>query len=432
MTGLSFVALLSIGTPVAFVLLASTFVFIFMSGNVAVLNAIPQILFSGLEVFDLLAIPLFILLGELMNSGGITTRLIDAAKLLLSRLPHALAFVCLTANLMLASIMGSATAQIAIMAQVMVPEMERDGYERGFSAALTAAAGMLGPVIPPSMIFIIFGVVAQVSVADMFVAGILPGILLFAALVAMIAIRAPQQGETRRDAASGSGAAEGEAAEAATNPARVITGAIAGLSIPLVIVIGISFGIVTPTESAALAAGIAVLLGVFTYRNLNWRHVSGILNRTALNSALVLFLIAAAKVFGWLLTYAHVPQSLAALLQEMTGNATVFLLLVFLLSLLVGAFLDGIAALIIMAPILLPIATSTYGIDPIQFGIVLCMTLTIGLLTPPVGTGLYIAASVAKVRFLHLAKEILPFVLLTMFVVMLVAIFPGLTFLLRG
>lgn len=417
MTGVMFAALLTIGMPVAFVLLAAAFVFIFVTGNFAVLDAIPQILFSGLEVFDLLAIPLFILLGELMNSGGITMRLIAAAKLILGRLPHALAYVCLTANLMLASIMGSATAQIAVMTRVMVPEMEQDGYSRGFATALTAAAGMLGPVIPPSMIFIIYGVIAQVSVADMFIAGIVPGILLFALLVLLVTLRAPRQ------------TAQSEKATPVqhSEPWHVISAAAAGLLIPVVIVLGISFGVVTPTESAALATAIAVILGVAVYRALHWRDVSGILTRTALNSALVLFLIATAKVFGWLLTYAHVPQELAKFLQEMTSNATVFLLLVFLLGIGVGAFLDGIAALIIMVPILLPMATTIYGIDPIHFGVVICMTLTIGLLTPPVGTGLYIAVAVVDLPFLTLVREILPFVLVTMLVVVLVAIFPILT-----
>lgn len=421
MTGISFALLLAIGMPVAFVLLASAFVFMFATGNFRMLDAMPQIIFSGLEVFDLLAIPLFILLGELMNSGGITKRLIDAAKLLLGKLPHALAYVCLTANLMLASIMGSATAQIAVMARVMVPEMERDGYSRGFSTALTAAAGMLGPVIPPSMIFIIYGVVAQVSVAEMFIAGILPGVLLFSLLVVLITITAPKR----------STSSSAKPANPSEKPLSTLGGAAAGLMIPVVIVLGISFGVVTPTESAALATGIAVLLGTIVYRELRFRDISGILSRTALNSALVLFLIAAAKVFGWVLTYAQVPQALAYLLQQMTSNATVFLLLVFLLGLAVGAILDGIAALIIMVPILLPMATSIYGIDPVHFGVVICMTLTIGLLTPPVGTGLYIAAAVADLRFLTLVREILPFILVTMLMVVLVAIFPILTSYLR-
>jgi tripartite ATP-independent transporter DctM subunit len=416
-TGVAFAGFLAIGMPVAFVLLAATFVSMFAMDNFLVLDVLPQILFSGLEVFDLLAIPLFILLGELMNEGGITKRLIAAARLLLGRLPNALAYVCLTANLMLASIMGSATAQIAIMTRVMVPQMERDGYSRGFATALTAGAGMLGPVIPPSMIFIIYGVVAQVSVAEMFVGGILPGLLLFAFLVLLIIVRAP-----RRTAVA-------ETAPTTPGNALVTLGAaVAGLSIPVVIVFGISFGVVTPTESAALATGLAVFLGSVVYRDLKLAHLPGALSRTALNSALVLFLIATAKVFGWLLTYNQIPQAMAQVLQSMTSSGPIFLLLVFLLAIAVGAILDGIAALIIMVPILLPIATSVYGLDPIHFGVVICMTLTIGLLTPPVGTGLYIASAVAGLPFIKLVREITPFVLVTMLVVVLVALFPVLVF----
>lgn len=424
MTAAVFVFLLLVGMPVAFVLIASTLAFMFFGGSFRALEILPQVLFSGLEVFDLLAIPLFILLGEMMNAGGITRRLIAAARVLLGRLPNALAYVCLTANLMLASIMGSATAQIAVMTRVMVPEMERDGYGRGFSTALTAAAGMLGPVIPPSMIFIIYGVVAQVSVGQMFLAGILPGLLLFAMLSLLITLRAP-----RRDLTI----AEKSAATAGPvqHPGRVLAAAAVGLTIPAVIVLGISFGVVTPTESAALALGLALLIGMGVYRDLHLRDLPDILTRTALNSALVLFLIAAAKVFGWVLTYNRVPQEMAQFLQELTTDPTVFLLLVFIFAIAVGAIIDGIAALIVMVPILLPIATSVYGVDPIHFGIVICMTLTIGLLTPPVGTGLYIAAAVAEVDFLPLVRETVPFVLVTMLMVVLVVVFPPLVQLLR-
>ncbi|MEM8552187.1 MAG: TRAP transporter large permease, partial [Pseudomonadota bacterium] len=354
------------------------------------------------------------------NAGGITTRLIAAAKLLLGRLPHALAHVCLVANLMLASIMGSATAQIAVMSQVMVPEMERDGYRRSFAAALTAAAGMLGPVIPPSMIFIIYGVVAQVSVAQMFLAGILPGLLLFALLTILITVRAPDHATV-----------ETPAEPAERRVGRVLLSAVVGLTIPAVIVFGIAFGVVTPTESAAIALALALVLSAVVYRDLAWRDIEPILTRTALNSALVLFLISTAKVFGFVLTFNRVPQEIALVLQSLTEDPTMFLLLVFALALVVGAFIDGIAALIVMVPILLPVATSVYGIDPIQFGVVVSMTLTIGLLTPPVGTGLYVASAVADVPLPALLREIAPFVATTIVVIVLVALFPAFTGLLR-
>lgn len=185
MTGLSFLALMLAAMPIAFVLLAATFTFVLMTGNMQILNSIPQILFGSVENFDLLAIPLFVLLGEIMNESGLTRRIIIAARVWLTRLPHNLVIVNLISNLALAAIMGSATAQMAVMSRVVVPEMEKDGYDRGYAASITASAGLLGPIIPPSMVFIIYGVVAQVSIADMFMAGILPGIVLFALILAI-------------------------------------------------------------------------------------------------------------------------------------------------------------------------------------------------------------------------------------------------------
>src|SRR5690625_1500228 len=290
MTAIAFLLLVGLGMPIAFVLISSAFIFMFDTGRFTLLNTLPQVLFSSLEIFDLLAIPLFILLGETMNEGGITRRLINAAQAWLRRLPNSLAYVSLVANLMLASIMGSATAQIAVMSRVMVPAMEKDGYDRPFAAALTASAGMLAPVIPPSMIFIIFGVTAQVSIADMFIAGILPGFVFFLLLVAYVAIR----GAIRKTG--------GKSQDLGISRWRATLDALTTLSIPAIIVGGISFGVFTPTESAAIAIACAIIIGGFVYRELKFRHAHAILTRTALNTAFVLFLIAAAKLFGFVLT----------------------------------------------------------------------------------------------------------------------------------
>ncbi|MGP9631286.1 TRAP transporter large permease [Halomonas sp. AOP42-C1-46] len=426
MTALGFVVLLLLGMPVAFILLYSAFIFSFVSGNTFVVTNIPQMLFGGLEVFDLLAIPLFILLGEFMNSSGITNRLIAATRLLFGRVPHAIAYVSLTSNLLLASIMGSATAQIAIMSRVMVPEMEKDGYSRSFSTALTAASGMLGPVIPPSMIFIIYSVVAQVSVADMFLAGLAPGALLFFLYVLVIIRRAPKSLSKKEE-----GPKQSNSAQERGFGKRVLVDAAAGLTIPLVIIFGISMGIVTSTESAALAITIALLISIFLYRTFDIRNVSQMLIRTALNSGMVLIMISTAKVFGWVLTYAQVPQTLALQLQMLTTSPTIFLLLVFLLCMLIGAVLDGMAALIIIVPIILPIAVSSYGIDPIHFGIVVSMTLTVGLLTPPVGTGLFIASAVADIDFVDLVRHVLPYIVMTSLCIIIVVLFPSITAFMR-
>lgn len=418
-TAVTFVVLLALGMPVAFVLIGATFAFIASTGAWGMLDSLPQVLFSSIEIFDLLAIPLFVLLGELMNEGGITRRIITAARAWLQWVPHSLAYVSLLANLMLSSIMGSATAQIAIMSRVIVPEMEKDGYDRGFATGLTAAAGLLGPIIPPSMVFIIFGVIGQVSIGAMFIGGILPGLLLFALLCAVIAVGA------RRWRAEGAGNGVKEDLWKATG------GALLTLSIPLAIVGGISLGIVTPTESAAVAIVLAVVIGGVLYRELHLSHAPEILGRTARTTATVLLLIAAAKVFGWVLTFNQVPQMAAAFLQATTTDATVFMLLVFVFLMVVGMVLDGIAALIILVPILLPIAQNSYGIDPVHFGIMTCLTLTLGLLTPPVGAGLYIASALTNTGIVVLSRRVLPFIAVTCAAILLIVFFPWLTSALR-
>ncbi|MBD3896789.1 TRAP transporter large permease [Halomonas sp. ML-15] len=399
MTLAVFILLMLLGMPIAFVLLASTFAFVINTGNYRILEGLPQVLFGSLEVFDLLAIPLFILLGEIMNEGGITRRIIQAARAWFAWIPHSIAYVSLTSNLMLASIMGSATAQIAIMSRVMTPELEKDGYDRGFAAALTAGSGLLGPIIPPSMIFIIYGVIAQVSIGAMFMGGIIPGLVLFvliSGLIALIARRARKaQGEER----------------ATINRWLATRNAILTLSIPLVIVGGIAFGIVTPTESAAAATLMALIIGGLLFRDLKASSLPGVLARTARNTAIVLFLIAAAKAFGWVLVYNQIPQQVAGLMQGATESPLIFMLLVFLMLLVVGMVLDGIAALIILVPILLPVAQGSYGIDPVHFGIVTCMTLTLGLLTPPVGAGLYVASAISNVSLQRITLWITPFIL---------------------
>jgi tripartite ATP-independent transporter DctM subunit len=281
LAGIAFLVLLLLRVPIGFVLLGSSIVFIFASGNLRMLTATPQILFNGLEVYGLLAIPLFILLGEIMNEGGITSRLIEAARVWLHRIPNELSFVSLIANLMLASILGSATAQIAVMSRVMVPSMERAGYERSYAAALTAAGGLLGPIIPPSMAFIMYGVVSQVSIGRLFIGGIIPGLLLFSFMCAYIALRSLG---TRADAES-----PAETGAPAHGKWRTTRNALLSLTIPAIIVGGISLGIVTPTESAALAILVAVLIGGLCFGELEWRSIPGILERTTVNSALVFF-----------------------------------------------------------------------------------------------------------------------------------------------
>ena len=411
---LIFIGLLFAGVPIALVLAVSALLYIALSGNYILLLSYPQQLFSGLENYGLLAIPLFMLTGELMNKGGVTRRLVSMASIFAGGFKGGLAYVNLLANTMMASIIGSAAAQISIMSQVMVPEMEKHGYSKEFAAATTAAGGLLSPIIPPSMLFVIYGVVAQIAIGDMFIAGIIPGLMLSLGFFAMITILGLWQEYPRGEWPS---------------PSDAIRMTIAGLPaflIPIVIIGGILLGLASPTESAALATFTAFLVGKFIYKELNLKDLPDILERTAINSALVIFLIAAANVFGWIIIYEQVPQSIAGWLTELTSDPLVFILVINLMLIGVGMIIDGIAAMIIIVPILLPIATINYGIDPIVFGVIICLNLVLGLLTPPVGAGLFIISAMTKVSIGKIFRTISPFLLVTVIVLLILSLQPGL------
>lgn len=398
MTFIVFISLLLLQVPIGIGLALTAIFYAWYSGNTVLFASFGQQLFSSVESYGLLAIPLFILAGELMNEGGLTRRLINFARVFFGGFRGGLAYINLVANMMMAAIMGSAVAQIAIMSQAMVPEMEKEGYDKPFAAAITAAAGLMGPIIPPSMLFVIFGVLAQVSIGDMFVAGIIPGVLMGVGFFLIIVITGFFHTYPKGRWMSG-----GEARQA-------IISAVPALAVPVVIIGGILTGIATPTESAALASIVSLLVGAFVYGDLKWGELPNLLMRTALNAGLVIFLIAAAGVFGWVITFEQIPQHVANWIAGSTNSPFVFLLLVMGMLLLVGMLIDGIAALILVVPILLPIATQQFGISPFHFGVVVCLNLVLGLLTPPVGTGLFVASAMTGVPPMALFRALLPFI----------------------
>lgn len=411
---IAFVVLLIIGIPIAYVLGLTGVIYILAENNTRMLLSVPQSLYSGMESYSLLAIPLFMLAGELMNQGGITSRLVNVAKAFIGHYRGGLAYVNVLANMMLAAIIGSATAQIAMMSRVMVPEMEKAGYSRSFSTATTAAAGLLGPIIPPSMMFIIYSVSAGTSVSDMFKAGVLPGILLGVSFMVLIAFIGMKQQWERQPRVPFS--------EALKSFVTVIP----ALAVPVIIIYGILSGIFTATESAAIACLVAIIVGTVFYKELNLKKFPSIMANTAVTTAVITILIAMAKVFGLVLTYEQIPRAIADWMVSLSDNPLVFLLLVNIFLLIVGMFLDGIAALIILVPIFMPII-AFYGIDPIHFGIIICINLTIGLLTPPVGSGLFIAASITKLKIGELVKSLWGFLIVALIVLLLITYIPALT-----
>lgn len=404
---LLFLLFLVIGIPISLVLGMITICYFFLMGNTTLLTSTPMRLFSGLENFGLLAIPLFMLAGELMNGGGITTRLVKFARVFVGHVRGGLAYVTVISNMFLASILGSANAQAAMMSKVMVPEMEKEGYTKDFGSALTLASSIVAPIIPPSMIFIIYGTLSGSSIGGLFMAGIIPGIIYGIGFIGLIAYMGYKHNFPKSERAR------------ANEMVKSTVSVLPALLVPVVIIFGILSGAFTATESAAIACVIAFIVGAFLYRELDLKQLPQIFINTVISTATVTFLIAMANIFGWMIAFEQIPQLIANTMLSISDNPFVFLLLVNLLLLLLGMILDGIAALIILVPVLMPLVTA-FQIDPIHFGVIICINLTIGLLTPPVGTGLFIVSSIAEVKFERLVKATMPFLIVAIIILFII------------
>lgn len=414
-TGLFFLAVMLLGVPIGVCLCLAGIVYIFATDATVLFQSFPSQMFGGVDSYGLIAIPLFILIGEIMGSGGITRRLVDLAMGFVGAVRGGLAYVNVLANMMLASIIGSATAQVAIMSKIMVPEMEKQGYDKTFAAGVTVYGGMLGPIIPPSVMFVVYSVLAQVAVGDMLMAGILPGILLTVLFFIVIACMGLVYNYPRSEK------------KTLRERARTIALASPTLLIPIVIVGSILAGIANPTESAAVGAVVSALVGRFVTRELRFSMLPQILLRSAVYSAIVLFLVAAAAVFSWLLIYGKVPQAAAAWIQTVAKDPVSFLLITNVILLVIGTVIDGIPGLIMTVPILLPIATEIYHIDPRHFGVVVVVNLVLGLMSPPVGLSFFVAAAVTGAKPGKMFLVTLPFFLICCAALVLLSLFPGLS-----
>ncbi|MDS9471399.1 TRAP transporter large permease [Sporosarcina pasteurii] len=408
-----FLLFLLLRIPIAIVLGITSVILLFFAGNLGLIINSPQRLFSALESYSLLAIPLFMLAGEIMNAGGITIRLVNFAQKFVGHFRGGLAYVNIVANTFLAAIIGSAAAQIAMMSKIMIPAMEKEGYRREFGAATTAASGMLGPIIPPSMLFIIYGASAGISIGDMFLAGIIPGILLAISFVLLVAYIGYKE----------------EFKKAEKIPwkerGKSLIQILPALSVPGILIWGIVTGVFTPTESAGIACVIALIISLFFYKDLKLKELPGIFVNTAITTSIVTLLIAMASLFGWSMTFERIPQMIAEWLTTVTTNPVIFLLLINVLFILLGMFIEGIALIIILTPIFIPILP-VFGIDPIHFGVIICLNVVIGILTPPVGSGLFLTTSIGKVKLEDFIKAVLPFVAVSIFVLLLITFIPEL------
>lgn len=409
----TFVIFVLLGVPISFVLgIASLIALVFIGGYP--LQVVVQRMFTAVDSFALMAIPFFMLAGGLMDKGGITKRIVDFANALVGFLRGGLAHIAIVSGVVLAGISGSAVADTAAIGAILVPEMTKRGYDRDFSAAMVAAAGIIGPIIPPSIPMILYGVVAQVSIGDLFMAGIIPGLLIGTGLMAVAYYVAVKRNYPTEERLSNQ------------ERWRRFKDAIWALLMPLIIIVGIRGGIFTPTEGGVVASVYGLIVGMFVYKELKPRDLPKILGEAVISTASVSFLIATASLFSWILGSERIPQAIAAFFLSISTNKYVILFLINVLLLIVGMFLDVAPAIILLMPVLLPLVSSL-GVDLVHFGLVVTLNLAIGLLTPPVGTALYVACNIAKVSLVDISKAVLRFIAVILVVLFLVTYVPGIT-----
>jgi len=402
----AFVGFLALGVPVVFVLGASAVLTLLTTTDVPV-AIVSQRVFAGLNTFTLMAIPFFVFAGVIMDAGGISRRIVAFASALIGWIVGSLYQVSCVAAAGLAAISGSGSADTAAISAIMQPQLRRRRYDVDFGAALIACAGSLAQVIPPSLTMVIMAVVSNVSIGALFVAGIVPGFLCILLLMVTAYIFARKGGETYRET------------EPFTMSRLLKTGwaALPAAGMPFLILGGILGGAFTPTEAAAVSAFYGLLVGVFVYRELKPAQLPALILRTVSLSAAVMLIIGTASVFSWLIANANVPQILGEWLTSVSSSPVVFLLIVNLLLLVVGMFMETIAAILILVPVLAPIAHQL-GIDPIHFALVVVMNFAIGTVTPPYGVSLFVASSVAGRTVMQVTRKLgLP--LLAMFIVLL-------------
>ena len=415
MTAILFVSLLVcfvLGMPIAFSLGVAS-VTTLQYGSDLPLTLAAQRLFTGTDSFPLMAIPFFMLAGELMESGGISRRLFDFAHAIVGFVYGGLAMVAVVAAMFFAGISGAAAADTAAVGAVSIPAMIRKGYKKGFAAAVQAAGGSIGVIIPPSIPMIIFGVVGGVSIGKMFMGGFIPGLLIGVGLMAVSYVLAKKAGY-EKDAFMGF-----------RKILRTFWGALWALLMPVIILGGILGGIFTPTEAAVVAALYGLVIGFFVYRELRLRDLPRIFTRAAISTSTVMLLIATANIFGWILTAERVPQNVAAYLVTLSSSRYVLYGLILICLLVVGTFMETSASLIILTPVFLPVVEKL-GIDPVHFGVVMVTALAIGMLTPPLGICLFISCNIAHIQLSEIVRYIMPFLVIMIAMLVLITYVPDL------
>lgn len=407
----SLLAFMLIGVPIAWDLSLSCFAALLTMDSMP-LALLTQRVFNGANNFSFLAVPAFVVAGEVMSQGGISKKLVDMATIALGRMKGSLGITSVVASTIFAALSGSATATTAAIGGLMYPEMEKRGYPKDFAAAVQAIGGTLGPVIPPSLMMIFYGVATGESITKLLMSGVVPGILTCLLLCLMVYIIAK-----RRDMPTESVAFSWRKLWDSVRDSFL------ALLMPVIILVTIYFGICTATEAAAIAAVYGIFVALFVYRSISLRQLWDIFKKSAVQTVVISIMVTTAQLFGWIVTYYNVPTILAEAIQSVSSSSLVFLFLTLVILLIAGMFMEALSVVIIVAPILHPVAL-LYGIDPIFFGFFVVFVMCIGIASPPFGPCLFVSCSLSNRPFVGVAKEVLPFILVEILVAVIVIFLP--------